>query len=358
MAVAVTPTIDSVKGSPSGVEIPPGETTVETAVTLTGTASKGQKVDVLDGTVSKGQPTADPGTGVWTLLVSGLSAGAHSFTAKALYGSGQSSAPRTLTVAVAVTPTIDSVKGSPSGVEIPPGETTVETAVTLTGTASKGQKVDVLDGTVSKGQPTADPGTGVWTLLVSGLSAVAHSFTAKALYGSGQSSAPRTLTVTALIPPTISSVKGSPSGVEIPNGGTTIETAVTLTGTASKGQKVEVFDGAVPKGQETADLITGIWTLLVSGLSEAAHSFTAKALYGPGQVSAARTLTVRMELIVDTTPIILSGANISIAGTSIAWVPTGVDPDGTYERRSATGGIPPIHTHRPGLSSLRLTTSE
>ncbi|WP_207235073.1 MULTISPECIES: Ig-like domain-containing protein, partial [unclassified Pseudomonas] len=93
----------------NGDEIAEGGSTVDTSITLTGTASKGQKIDVLDGTVSKGQPTADSGTGVWTLLVSGLSAGAHSFTAKALYGSGQSSAPRTLTVAVAVTPAIDSV---------------------------------------------------------------------------------------------------------------------------------------------------------------------------------------------------------------------------------------------------------
>jgi len=78
--------------------------------------------------------------------------------------------------------------------------------------------------------------------------------------------------------PTIAAVNGSPSGVEIPNGGTTVETAVTLTGTASKGQKVEVLDGTVSKGQATADPVTGIWTLLVSGLTVAAHSFTAKAL--------------------------------------------------------------------------------
>ena len=96
--VLVTPTIDSVKGSPSGAEIPHGTNTVETAVTLTGTASKGQKVDVLDGAVSKGQPTADPVNGIWTQLASGLSVATHSFTAKALYGSGVSSAARTLTV--------------------------------------------------------------------------------------------------------------------------------------------------------------------------------------------------------------------------------------------------------------------
>jgi hypothetical protein len=159
------------------------------------------------------------------------------------------------------------------------------------------------------------------------------------------------LTVTALIPPTISSVKGSPSGVEIPNGGTTIETAVTLTGTASKGQKVEVFDGAVPKGQETADPITGIWTLLVTGLSEAAHSFTAKALYGPGQVSAARTLTVIVELIVDPSEMILDGFNISISGAGLPWTLSGNDPIGTAKARTPTSGTPP-YTYRSSNPSI------
>ncbi|MBU0523601.1 MAG: Ig-like domain-containing protein [Gammaproteobacteria bacterium] len=283
-----------------------------------------------------------------------MSAVAHSFTAKALYGSGQSSAPRTLTVAAAVIPTISSVKGSPSGVEIPPGETTVETAVTLTGTATKGHKVDVLDGTVSKGQPTADPGTWIWTLLVSGLSAGAHSFTAKALYGLGQSSAPRTLTVAVAVTPTISSVKGSPSGVEIPNSGKTFETSVTLTGTASKGQKVDVLDGTVSKGQPTADLNTGGWTLLVSGLSVATHSFTAKALYGSGQTSAPRTLTIIPAFELDPTPMILNGLNISIAGTGLNWHTTGKDPEGTTSTRNPYGGTPPFtyRSSNPNIASV------
>lgn len=105
----------------------------------------------------------------------------------------------TIKALVDVRPTIDSVKGSPSGVEIPHGTNTVETSVVLTGTASKGQKVDVLDGTVSKGQPTADATTGIWTLTVAGLAVAAHSFTAKALYGDGAVSPARTFQVVSFI---------------------------------------------------------------------------------------------------------------------------------------------------------------
>jgi hypothetical protein len=311
VTAATAPTLTSVKGSPSGVEIPQGGVTVETAVTLSGVAAKGQKVEIFDGTVSKGQATADATTGVWTLLISALALAAHSFTAKALYGSGATSAARTLTVIAATAPTLTSVKGSPSGVEIPQGGVTVETAVTLSGVAAKGQKVEIFDGTVSKGQATADATTGVWTLLVSALTVAAHSFTAKALYGSGAVSAARTLTVTAATAPTLTSVKGSPSGVEIPQGGVTVETAVTLSGVAAKGQKVEVFDGTVSKGQATAHATTGVWTLLVSALTVAAHSFTAKALYGSGAVSAARTLTV-IAVVVPTLSNVQDAANAEV----------------------------------------------
>jgi hypothetical protein len=314
----VVPTLTSVKGSPSGVEIPQAGVTVETAVTLSGVAAKGQKVEIFDGAVSKGPATADPTTGVWTLLVSALAVAAHSFTAKALYGSGAASAARTLTVTAATAPTLTSVKGSPSGVEIPQAGVTVETAVTLSGVAAKGQKVEIFDGTVSKGQATANATTGVWTLLISALAVAAHSFTAMALYGSGATSAARTLTVTAATAPTLTSVKGSPSGVEIPQGGVTVETAVTLSGVAAKGQKVEIFDGTVSKGQATAHATTGVWTLLVSALAVAAHSFTAKALYVSNPVSAARTFTVA----VATAPTIasvkgtLSGREIPKGGTT------------------------------------------
>ncbi|MCT8945935.1 YncE family protein [Pseudomonas iridis] len=104
----------------------------------------------------------------------------------------------------------------------------------------------------------------------------------------------RTYTIKAVedLKPQITSVKGSPSGDEIPEGGTTVETAVTLTGTAAKGQKVEVFDGATSRGDATADVTTGNWALSDSGLSLTTHLYKAKALYGSGFESSARTFSV------------------------------------------------------------------
>ncbi|WP_218191836.1 Ig-like domain-containing protein, partial [Pseudomonas sp. B15(2017)] len=335
----VKPVITRAEDS-EGFEIPDGGTIVETSVTLIGTAAENQKVEVFDGTTSKGQPPADPTTGIWTLTVTDLTVAPHSFTAKALYGSGQTSAAWTLTVTPATAPTITSVKGLPSNKEISNGDTTVETSVILSGIAAKGQKVEVFDGTTSKGQPPADPGTGIWTLTVTDLTVAPHSFTAKALYGSGQTSAAWTLTVTPATAPTITSVKGLPSNQDISNGGTTVETSVILTGAAAKNHKVEVFDGTTSKGQPPADPGTGIWTLTVTDLTVAPHSFTARALYGSGQTSAARSFTVLSPLWIDPSQMNLNGANVSIAGTSLKWEKVG-NPPGTSATRQATGGIGP-----------------
>jgi hypothetical protein len=196
---------------------------------------------------------------------------------------------RVIGEAVTVPPVITRVTDSNG--EIDNGGTTTETRITLTGTASKGQKVQILDDTTVKGEPTADASTGIWTLEVTALNVAAHSFTAKALYGSGQVSAAWVVNVTAVVAPTITSVKDA-KDVEVPHNGFTFETSVTLTGTASKGQKVQILDDTTVKGEPVADATTGIWTLVVSALSVAAHSFTAKALYGSEQVSATRTFTV------------------------------------------------------------------
>ena len=84
--------------------------TVDTTVKLTGTASKGQKVQIKDGATVKDEATADATTGEWTLTMTGLGAAAHSFTATALYNPSLISAPYTLTVANAATPVITSVQ--------------------------------------------------------------------------------------------------------------------------------------------------------------------------------------------------------------------------------------------------------
>jgi hypothetical protein len=343
VTAVVAPTITKAADS-KNVEIPQAGTTADTAVTLTGTASKGQKVQIFDGTTSKGEASAHLTSGIWTHAMTGLSVAAHSFTAKALYGSGQVSTPaRTLTVTAVVAPTITKAADS-KNVEIPQAGITADTAVTLTGTASKGQKVQIFDGTTSKGEASAHLTSGIWTHAMTGLSVAAHSFTATALYGTGVVSAARTLTVTAVVAPTITKAEDSKK-VLIPQAGFTLDTAVTLTGVASKGQKVQIKDGTTVKGEATANTTNGEWTLTLTGLGVAAHSFTAKALYGSGQVSTpARTLTVVRELVISPTPMVISGWHLFLAPapyTPTKWQAKGYVPPAATQTRAATGGLQP-----------------
>jgi hypothetical protein len=283
----VTPTITSIKDS-KGVEIPHGGTTIDTSVTITGTASKGQKVDVKDGTISKDKPTANPVTGIWTLTVSGLSIAAHSFTAKAEYGAGPVSAARTLTVAALATPTITSVKDS-YGKEVPNGSTITNDSVTLTGTATAGLEVEIFDGTASKGRAQVNA-SGVWTKGIVGLAIGLRSLTAKGIYGANPVSVARTFVVANALVPAITSVKDS-SGAEIPDNGTTVDTSVTLTGTATGNLNVEIFDGTT-----SLDICTvnaqNIWRYEATNLTLTTHHFKAKAAYGSGTESHTRTFTI------------------------------------------------------------------
>ncbi|QIB03547.1 hypothetical protein GZ982_02225 [Pseudomonas fluorescens] len=282
----VPPTLDSVTDSRG--ELANGDTTVDTRVTVAGKASAMQRVEIFDdATASLGDATANA-AGDWTRDLSALSVTRHSLTAKALYGAGVVSGARTFTVTALMAPSINSVQDSKG--ELNNGDTTVDTRVTLTGKASIEQEVEIFDNlTASQGRKKTDS-NGNWDLVISGLSVTGHSLTAKALYGTGQASAARTFTVTALTVPSITLVRDSRG--ELNDGDTTVDTRVTLTGKASIEQEVEIFDNlTVSHGRKKTDS-SGNWTLDISGLSVTGHSLTAKALYGSGQMSTARTFTV------------------------------------------------------------------
>lgn len=90
------------------------------------------------------------------------------------------------------------------------------------------------------------------------------------------------------VPPVINRVRDSKG--EIANGGTTTETSITITGSASAGQKVQLYDGDAPIGGALT-AVGGTWTATVS-VAVGVRRLTAKALYGSGQVSAAWVVNV------------------------------------------------------------------
>ncbi|NWB47546.1 hypothetical protein [Pseudomonas gingeri] len=183
-----------------------------------------------------------------------------------------------------VRPTLDSVKDA-SNEEVSEGGLTLSTTLKLSGHASPGQTVEIYDGSGNtaepKGQATADANTGIWTKEIT-VEIHACRLYAKALYPADSIySTVRNLTVVPVVEPTLDSVKDADE-VEIPGGGTTVSLTLKLSGHASKGQKVEIYDGsgagAALKGEATADATTGIWTKDIT-VDVGDRRLYAKALY-------------------------------------------------------------------------------
>ncbi|MGH8438016.1 MAG: hypothetical protein ACRERW_02960 [Pseudomonas sp.] len=280
----VFPTLDSVRDSRG--EVADGGATVDTSVTLGGKGSANEQVEIFEGALSRGVARVSA-SGDWTLPLTGLTARTYSLKAKALYGNGEESALRTFTVYVDIKPSITSVRDSRG--EVAEVGTTVDTSVTLAGKASISQQVELFDGTTSLGRVTANA-SGDWSHPLQGLTIRPYRLKAKALYGSGLESDIRSFSVVAEVAPSIVSVRDS-NGV-VSEGGFTFDSSVTVSGKASIGQRIEVFEGVVSAGTTAANG-AGDWTLVMTGLTVRHYSVKAVALYGSSRESAPRTFEVR-----------------------------------------------------------------
>ncbi|MEZ1325396.1 hypothetical protein QIW46_29030, partial [Pseudomonas fluorescens] len=280
----VVPIIDSVKGSSSNEDIPAGGYTVETAIFLSGTATPDTKIDLANnGTLMPNTEIEVDSKGEWTFTLTALIAGT-TYSLSARRKDGTLSNTWNIVVVASVVPTLDSVQDD-KGIEVPDRQFTVSTQLKLKGTASYGQKVEIFDGdeasAVSKGIAPVDD-KGEWNREIEvAVQELAHRLYAKSLYHSGSVySNVRFVTVIEDIAPTIVSVKGTISGEDITEGGDTVETAVTLSGRAAKGQNIEVFDGTEFRGKASVDMASGIWTKEVADLPVGLRKFKANALYG------------------------------------------------------------------------------
>ena len=106
----------------------------------------------------------------------------------------------------------------------------------------------------------------------------------------------RTYTVKAKVwvTPTLDNVLDD-KGVEVPEGQATLSTTLKLKGTATKGEKVELYDGNGPsaalKGTADVDPVTGKWEYTITVAPAGSRRLYAKALYPVSQLySNVRTL--------------------------------------------------------------------
>jgi len=182
---AVVPNITTVLDS-RGNAVANGGYTPDTTLTLSGTAHPDQQVEIFDGSTSEG-PAAVDASGSWSLTVSRLAVGGHSFSAKARYGSNPASTPWVINVGQEIVPNITRVVDSKG--EVPNGGSTSDTGFTLVGIAQPSQQVEIFDGSTSLGTVKVNDMRG-WIRSLSGFAEGRHSFTAKGRYGSNSESTP------------------------------------------------------------------------------------------------------------------------------------------------------------------------
>jgi hypothetical protein len=284
-AILVTPSIDVVNDL-AGTPIPDGSSTTSTIVTLIGEAAPLARVEIFDGGDSQGSEQVG-NTGDWRRTLIDLTRTEHRFTAKGLYGSEPVSAEYTLTVVSTVTPIIFDVRDSNGSVV---GGTTVDTRVRVVGTGSSHQAIQLMDGAANIGNPIYVAADELWDTTLTELAAKDYNLKARALYGMGvPDSEIKAFSVVDALAPAITSIKDE-QNVDIPDGSTTITPSVTLTGTATSGLSIELFDGIDSKGTFVAT--GGIWTAPNISVAPGDRSFTAKAQYGSEPVSQAWTFIV------------------------------------------------------------------
>ena len=276
-----------------------GTATNDTTPQLSGTADAGSTVTILDGNTVLGSVLVGAG-GTWSYAVPTLSQGEHSLTTTVTSPAGNVSAP-----SAAIDFTVDTTApAEPTGLllvndEVDPavpvasGGATNDTTPVLSGSAEPDSVVIVRDNGVIIGSATAG-NDGSWRFTPdTALEAGSHSLTASVTDPAGNvgpESAPYTFTVD-LTPPAapvdvvLSNNDGS-TLVAIAANGATNDTTPQLSGSATAGSIITVYDGdsTTPIGSVTVGA-DGSWQFVTGTLDEGDHSLTVTVTDAAGNVS-------------------------------------------------------------------------
>ncbi|HKX78410.1 MAG TPA: Ig-like domain-containing protein [Novosphingobium sp.] len=176
--------------------------------------------------------------------------------------------------------------------------TSKSSALTISGTAEAGAKVELFSGTTSLGTVTAGA-DGKFTMditLAEGVHQIRANATDLADNTSTFSTALQvTVDTTAPAAPTALALRAA-DDTNIPTDGVTNKNSVTVTGAAPTGAVVTLYDGETSIGTATADA-DGKFSVAVT-LTEGAHNLTATIVDLAGNISAKSTV---FPVVVDTT---------------------------------------------------------
>jgi probable HAF family extracellular repeat protein len=88
-------------------------------------------------------------------------------------------------------------------------------------------------------------------------------------------------------PPGDSQAPSAPTITSPQNNSYDTDGSFSVSGSAEASSTVELFEGTTSKGATKADSSSGAWSIALSGLSEGAHTYTAKAKDAAGNISSA-----------------------------------------------------------------------
>ena len=339
----------------------------DTTLGLTGVAAAGIQVNIYDGDTKIGETSSNGTTGAWSWTTGALSEATHSFSVTTTTTSGvESAASDPWVVSIDVTApakpgtfTVTDDVGLRTGSIAVIGNVTDDNSLTLNGTVEAGSKVYIYD----NGSPTeigvveADETTGAWVFQTGVLADGAHSFTVMASDKAGNESLLSDafgLTVNTTTPkaPTLDAVKSG--GASLTSGTFNQASSVDLSGTATAGMKVVIYNGAEELAKVDADATDGTWSYRATGLADGStYVWTAKAENLAGTLSVASnafTLTTdRTGPLLSTTTELLSNANgpllkeNSNAG-QVIYTATAADIDGNGVTWSLAGADKSLFT--------------
>ena len=123
------------------------------------------------------------------------------------------------------------------------------------------------------------------------------------------------LTPTSDPPPADTQAPSAPTISSPPNNSYDSDGSFSVSGSAEAGSTVELFEGTTSKGTQKADSSTGAWSIPLSGVSEAAHTYSAKATDAAGNTSSASD---SVTVTVDKTAPTVSSVSPASGATNVA----------------------------------------
>ncbi|VVN03489.1 Ig-like domain repeat protein [Pseudomonas fluorescens] len=308
----VTPVITRIL-NPQGQEIPEAGLTYDKRVTIHGTATRGEKVELGINGDLKGTPQA---TALWTweCPVDRLEEGLQTISVKALYDAEVPiGKPRTFTVGVATKPSITAVSDSRG--PVPHGGLTYDTEVSVAVMADPNQRVQLYDELAIIGSPINLDSAGKGSTQLTSLGRKPYAIKVRALYGDQLESPLHSFRVEAHWAVTLTSVLHS--GGELNNGSTTTDSSVSLRGSVTPLYDVRIYDNNSPL-QTVRSNGSGIWTYALQ-IALGGHSVYAKAV-ATDQNSSTRSFTRNNPippLNFNTNPVTLGGKTYIIPGSNV-----------------------------------------